>query len=703
MTLSDRSLAWLVVATPRPERNQKELDQLRRRAFELGKASDRSERDRLETEHARARFRELSLAGPTGTWETAVFVGSRSSDSTQASRAPADRLDADRLSAIASLLCSAAEHSITGYRLRPIRGGLPKRLPELLVNTETAFIATTELLAQLVRSPELEIPGIRVLAPPRFDVTPGFFEHDVTDAIHCGQVLDANLRPSTPITVKFETLNSHTFVCGATGSGKSQTVRSLLQELARSEIPWLVIEPAKAEYRRMAGRLRDLPNDDVLIIRPGDRETPPGSLNPFEPASLQPGDPVWTFPLQSHADLIRALFLAAFDIQDPFPQIMGQAINESYEWGGWDLVTGRPHMTWDDETGQPRSAPGTAVPRYPSLGDLQRVALKVAANLGYDEEGLGRIKGFLNSRIGSLRSGTPGRFFEGGHPLDVGALLKRNVVIEAETITDDRDKAFFMGVLLIRIYEQLFLENQQWRLAETEKAKNNPQYKVEPTPLRHVFVIEEAHRLLRRVDPGSPAGHALEMFASLLAEVRAYGQGIVIVEQIPSKVVRDVIKNTAFKVMHRLPADDDRRAVGATMNLSAEQSEYVVSLGVGRAAVFTDGMDRPLLAVMPDRVDSEIEQAQSTILPPLFQNRRRSRACGVECRDGSPCSTETIREAELVLNRLPELTFFMEMSCAAHILGYSGPKLNRTHGTSELRQLDSWWCSAPLLMQLSMR
>ena len=121
--------------------------------------------------------------------------------------------------------------------------------------------------------------------------------------------------------------------------------------------------------------------------------------------------------------------------------------------------------------------------------------------------------------------------------------------------------------------------------------------------LRHLTVIEEAHRLLRRQETGAPAGaaaHAVEMFAGLLAEIRAYGEGLIIAEQIPDRLVPDVIKNTAVKITHRLPAADDREAVGATMNMTQAQNRFLVTLNPGEAAVFTDGMDFPLLTRMPD-------------------------------------------------------------------------------------------------------
>ena len=146
-------------------------------------------------------------------------------------------------------------------------------------------------------------------------------------------------------------------------------------------------------------------------------------------------------------------------------------------------------------------------------------------------------------RLRSLRTGSAGRFFEGGHPADIGALLRRNVVLAIEDVANDEDKAFLIGTLIIRIVEHLRM-----------RARTGP-----ADGLRHVIVIEEAHRLLRAGREGASA-HAVELFASLLAEIRAYGEGIVIAEQIPAKLVPDVVKNTALKV--RAPAARQRRPPG---------------------------------------------------------------------------------------------------------------------------------------------
>ena len=671
--LTHRCFAWLAFCTPVARKVvEDELDGLRRELFRLRQSSRLSEAEVLDLERGQAWFREIERSGVGAVWDVSIAVG-----------AP----DGQSAFVAAAMLCSAAERSSLSYRIRPSANGcvssamdavLAVDPPEGRRRDRSPFRATAELAAALVRPPETELPGIRLVIPPSFDTTPEL--RGLGDSMEVGSVLDRFLRPAGPFRISSGTLNRHAFVCGATGSGKSQTTRNLLEALSRrtTRIPWLVIEPAKAEYARMAGRLKGLDGGGVLVIRPGDPDSIPGSINPLEPATLSAGNPSLTFPLQSHADLVRALFLAAFQADEPFPQVLSRALTDCYTSAGWDLVTGRPLRTWDPSSGQFLGAgPRRSLPRYPRLADLQLTARRVVDEIGYGDDVKKNVRGFVDVRIGSLRQGTPGRFFEGGHPLDFGALLKRNVVIEAEGITSDQDKAFVMGTLLIRLYEQLLLEE---RVRFDREGGGSP--------LRHVTVVEEAHRLLRNVPGDSPAAHSLELFASLLAEIRAYGEGVVIAEQIPSKLIPDVVKNTALKIVHRLPALDDRIAVGATMNLTDEQSAYVVTLTPGAAAVFADGMDRPVLARMPKSGEEREDHRLASRVPPVVEGARRSRSCGARCRDGQPCVLSTIRQAEHVLDAHPELTFWMEASVVAHVCGYAAPDLRVGPRTAQLRKLN---------------
>ncbi|MFR9793858.1 ATP-binding protein [Streptomyces sp. MB22_4] len=636
------AFAWLVLAEPVPyERLERERGALAVRLPRL-RQRESSEADRVAAERAEARYRELTRALATGVWNVRVLVGAERPESALAS---------------AALLCGAGDLDDLPYVLVPARCPVP--LADALAVSApaatgsgppgtTPFIATAELVAALARPPERELPGIRTVAPNRFDVTaddPG--EGAVADGFLIGDILDESLSAAGRLHVSRSTLNRHAFVCGATGSGKSQTVRSLLTALSTHErpVPWLAVEPAKAEYARMAGRLASAGGAEaarrVTVIRPGGVDVPPASLNPLEP---EPG-----FPLQSHVDLVRALFLAAFEGHEPFPQVLARALSQCYTAAGWDLVTGEPRPAHKpkyllDEPDEPRVAV------YPTLGDLQSTARQVVEMIGYGKEVTADVRGFVDVRMGSLREGTPGRFFEGGHPLDIAGLLSRNVVLELESITNDQDKAFLIGAVLIRLVEHLRVHHGAGGVS-----------------LRHVLVVEEAHRLLKNVENG-PAAAAVELFASLLAEIRAYGEGVVIVEQIPSKILPDVIKNSALKIMHRLPAEDDRRSVGATMNLQQEQSENVVALPPGRAAVAADGMDRPVLTAIPHGEHDESTKGTSTA-PPLLTSR--SPLCGVTCRR-EPCTLRTMNDAHH-RSVVPLHLIWAEVAAMAQAMGMAAP------------------------------
>ncbi len=566
-------------------------------------------------------------------------------------------------------MCASADLAGLPYALAPADGSA-RGLRDVLEDPGQApaggdalpgfpFYASTELIAVLFRPPEREMPGIRLALRPDFDVTQE--PAAGREGIAVGEILDRNRRPAGSLVLPLDSLNRHVFVSGATGSGKSQTVRTLLEAATRAGIPWLVVEPAKAEYRLMAARLAG--TSEVVRIRPGEPDAIAAGLNPLEPAPDSEGR---RFPLQTHADLVKALFTASFRSDEPFPQVLSAALTRVYEDSGWDLALAET-VTAD------------ASPRYPNLSDLQRAAIRIVREIGYSQRVTDDVLGFVKVRLSSLRLGTTGRFLEGGHQLDFGRLLKANAVLEIEDVGDDSDKAFLMGTVLIRLAEHL-------RMANRAGPAESPR-------LRHLTVIEEAHRLLRRPDAagagsgsGGAAAHAVEMFAGLLAEIRAYGEGLIIAEQIPERLVADVIKNTAVKITHRLPAADDRDAVGATMNMTQAQNRFLVTLSPGEAAVFADGMDFPLLARMPDGTGREAA-ARAATAGPAGVVRPRSVTCGADCV-GRPCTLRDMRVAQRALGEYPAIRLWTELSVLAHLVGWPMP-VPRTAVLSLLQMMPS--------------
>ena len=668
---------WMVIAEPVPDGQRREMAS-RVALAQLSAQRYDNPRSQLEARRTAGRHAELQRAAATGLWNIWLLAGGESPDAA---------------AQVAGLLCASADLDGLPYALVPGRGyGAlqqflggpgPSRAPAgqsgngngLLADVmamqpapaavpgvrapdpvrspqrsgtgdddgvpvpEFPCAGSSRLVAALARPPGREVPGIRFTLRPDFDVTPETGLAADGGGVILGAVLDQNRVPAGELAVSLESLNRHVFVCGATGAGKSQTVRHLLESAARARIPWLVIEPAKAEYRLMAARLRET---GVIVIRPGDLDVPPAGVNPLEPAAGPGGS---RYPLQAHADLVRALFLAAFQPDEPFPQVLAAALTRCYEQAGWDLVTGEPAV---------------AGAGYPGLADLEAAAMTVVEEIGYGREITDNVRGFVQVRIGSLRLGTAGRFLGGGHPLDFGRLLAGNVVLEIEDCGDDRDKAFLTGAVLLRLAEFLRMRQR----AEGPAASR----------LRHLTVVEEAHRLLRQPPPGTGGGaaaHAVEMFAGLLAEIRAYGEGLIIAEQIPAKLIPDVIKNTAVKIVHRLPALDDRESVGATMNLTPDQSRYLVTLVPGEAAVFADGMDYPVLARMPDGTARETA-APAPAASPAAIIAARSASCAPGCGT-SPCTLRQMRAAQQSAARDPRVTLWAELAVLAHLTGWLMP------------------------------
>jgi DNA helicase HerA-like ATPase len=600
-TLMARPFCWLVVAEP-TDMIDIETAELRSQLNALRRFDE--ERSRFDADRMARRLAELDAFREAGLWNVRVLIGAS---------------DHEQLNVVGPMLVGAADLTAHPYRLSgldrvmDLADALAATSSNQADSSSVPFAATAGVLAALAGLPRREVPGVRILDVGYFDVTA---ESPGDGGVSLGTILDGKDRPVGELAVSLTTLNRHALVTGATGSGKSQTVRHLLDQLARAGVPWLVVEPVKSEYASMAGRLAGPPGEhrDLTVINPADPGAIPLAVNPL---AAEPG-----YPIQAHIDMVRALFLAAFDAREPFPQIMSQALQRVYESCGWDPVSG---------AGQP----GAAVPpAVPTLAQLQAAAIEVITDVGYGPELQADVRGFVDVRLRSLRTGSAGRFFEGGHPADIAELLRRNVVLAIEDVANDEDKAFLIGTLIIRIVEHLRL-----------RARSSPRPDGEPK-LRHVIVIEEAHRLLRADREGASA-HAVELFASLLAEIRAYGEGIVIAEQIPAKLVADVVKNTALKVVHRLPSRDDRELVGATMNLDAEQSRQVVSFPPGVAAVFADGMDRPLRIRVPFGGQADRWPEAGQLAEPPMAGRRSS-ACGSTCTSERACTLLELRSADLL-------------------------------------------------------
>ncbi|WP_220378162.1 ATP-binding protein [Streptomyces sp. 3212.3] len=430
---------------------------------------------------------------------------------------------------------------------------------------ELQTLLTTAQLATYIHLPELETPGFAVKAVARFDTVTA--SGRATGGLSLGRVVHRGRETAHDYRVPLSSLTRHAFVAGVTGSGKTNTIQSLLTAADASRVPFLVVEPAKAEYRSLIAHPTLGPR--LRVFTAGRADASPLLLNPFEVPS--------GIAVSEHLDLVRAAFTAAFGMWTPLPQILERCMHDIYVDRGWDLRT---------NTNSRLGAGDDPALAYPTLADLVTKVSEVIPTLGYEDRIAGDLRAALITRLEGLRTGGKGAMLDVGLSLPPEELFERPTVVELEALGDDGDKAFLSALLLIR-------------LAEHRRAAGH-----RPT-LVHLLVIEEAHRLLANTaGPSSegtadPRRQAVETFSNLLAEIRAYGQGVVIADQVPVQLAPGVIKNTDLKIAHRLVAADDRSAMAGAMVMDEDQARALAVLATGEAAVFSTGDDAPLLVRIP--------------------------------------------------------------------------------------------------------
>lgn len=412
--------------------------------------------------------------------------------------------------------------------------------------------------------PVMDTSGFSVKEHVTFDVN-----RSVCGDTDLGRILENGRPTSNEYSIDLNELNRHCLVIGLTGSGKTNTIKSLIcssGKTAVKKIPFMIIEPAKKEY----WELYKLGFDDLQIYSVGSNE--PNSsrfcINPFERVSYtdQFGNKK-SVSIQTHIDFVFSAFKASFIMYTPMPYVLEKAIYSIYEDCGWDV---------DDNINR------NGAEIYPTIEDLYFKIPQIVIDMGYDAKMRNDLIGSLQARINSLRIGSKGSALNVARSFPMKHLLEGNTIIEIEDIGDDDVKAFIISLLLINILEY-------------RRQQDDCQLEV-----RHLLFIEEAHRLLKNVQSGTgenadPRGAAVEFFCNMLAEMRSKGQGFVVADQIPSKLAPDLIKNTNLKIVHRTVAEDERLLMGGAMNMNEGQIEALSTLRQGVAAVYSEGDNRPKL------------------------------------------------------------------------------------------------------------
>lgn len=433
------------------------------------------------------------------------------------------------------------------------------------VISPSSLVSTSELSIQM-GLPKRSVRGLPVSEHTVFGQEV-ISDPGIENPIPLGKIFHLNTVTNEPVSLDKQSLAMHTLVTGSTGSGKSNTVYGLIGRVYDKGIPFLVIEPAKGEYKNVFGHRKGV---KVLGTNPAVSELL--RINPF------------SFPerihVLEHIDRLVEIFNVCWPMSAAMPAVLKDSVIQAYKRCGWDL---------DNSVNRYSSS------LFPCFGDLLLEIQNVVKSSAYSEEVKGNYIGSLETRVRSLTNGLNGSIFTSDET-DSRILFDSCVIADLSRIGSQETKALIMGVLVMKLNE--------YRMSDSTGMN---------VPLRHLTVLEEAHNLLKRTssvqNPEAPdtMGKSVEMLSNSIAEMRTYGEGFVIADQSPGALDSSAIRNTNTKIIMRLPDESDRRLVGKAAALNDNQLEELARLPRGAAAIYQNNWHEPVLCMIDKYKTAEIQ------------------------------------------------------------------------------------------------
>ena len=434
--------------------------------------------------------------------------------------------------------------------------------------------ATTSLsgkeLAYSLNFPQKSIAGLPVIECAEFgrNVVTYDLAYENSEQLELGNIFHMNHIEENRVELAKKSLASHTFITGSTGSGKSNTVYQLIEKARKNNVKFLVVEPAKGEYKHVFGTYKD-----VSVFGTNPSLTPILRINPF------------SFPegvhVLEHLDRLVEIFNVCWPMYAAMPAVLKSAVEKSYKDCGWDMI---------------RSVNTYGEVLYPSFADVAKNIKEIIDNSEFDKDNKGAYKGSLLTRLESLTNGINGMIFTCDE-ISNKDLFDENVIVDLSRVGSSETKSLIMGMLVLKL--------QEYRM--TSHAMN--------VELKHITVLEEAHNLLKRTsteqssESANLIGKSVEMLTNSIAEMRTYGEGFIIADQAPGLLDMSVIRNTNTKIIMRLPDQTDRELVGRAANLNEDQITELAKLPCGVAAVYQNEWVQPVLCKIDKHktVDKEYE------------------------------------------------------------------------------------------------
>lgn len=435
------------------------------------------------------------------------------------------------------------------------------------IKVENSSLLSSKELAMLLSLPHKSVPGFPVvehvsLAKEVIRNNESLMKREVS----LGCIFDLG-KAYTENRVKLDvkSLTQHVFVTGSTGCGKSETIYKLINETKQVGTKFLVIEPAKGEYKNVFG--------DVNVFGTNPLIMPLLRINPFSfPTGVH---------VLEHIDRLTEIFNVCWPMYSAMPAVLKKAMLDAYESCGWDLRLSVNRLSQGEDV-------------YPSFLDLFLSLEKVITESAYSEEVKSNYSGALLTRVESLTNGLNGEIFS-VNELSNMVLFDENCIIDLSRVGSQETKSLIMGILIMRLSE--------YRMT----GANTPN-----SALKHLTVLEEAHNILKRVsteqsqEGSNMAGKSVEMITNAIAEMRTYGEGFVIVDQSPTSVDKAAIKNTNTKIVMRLPDEDDRKVSGKAAGMNDKQIDEIAKLPTGVAVVYQNDWVSPVLCRIDRMEDSRV-------------------------------------------------------------------------------------------------
>ena len=513
----------------------------------------------------------------TATMGTSTLASLFSGDSAAAPRAYCNQWDATspkERSRVLEYLQSLRHPVIKLTMLQEITDGSGKvsTVPYQTEQITPAMMISGKEIPTLMGLPRKSVPGIVVDSMAEFGRNISeVWKAKVKRPVTFGNIYHMGQMEKTMTVFDLDTFASHMFICGSSGSGKSNTTYNLLQKLIENKVPFLVIEPAKGEYKTEFGGL-----PGVNIFTADESAYRRLQINPFE---FNGG-----IHIREHLDNILQVVSACWPLYGAMPGLLKRAFEQVYIEHGWDLE----HSERIVNRGS----------KFPVFRDLVPVLEKIINDSPYSAQAKGDYKGALLNRVSSLCNGFEGQIFGRSLGIPDRTLFQDNTIIDLSSIGSDETRSLIMGILIIKL--------RNYR--KVSSAGPN-------SPLIHVTVLEEAHNILKRcsqdtnAETGNVQGAAVASLCRCIAEMRSAGEGFMIIDQSPGAVDEAAIKNTAIKIVMRLPSKNDCEEIGAALSLDERQIRELSRLDIGVAAVFHAGWTDTVLAKMGNIWDKRYRAA----------------------------------------------------------------------------------------------